>query len=134
MTGVIATAQSALNAMTVSMAATANNLANLDTDGYKAERVGLQTGEDGQGVAVSGVTRDESTGGLRPDTVSSGFSQEAGDIVDISDRGVRMAETSNVDPARESVSMIESARGFEANVAVIRTQDDMAGALLDMQV
>lgn len=134
MSGVVATAQSALNAMTVSMAAAANNLANLDTDGYKAERVGLQTGESGQGVTVAGVTYDASTGGLRLENTPPAPSQDAGDTVDISDQGLRLAETSNVDPVRETVSMIEASRGFEANLTVIRTQDAMAGALLDMQV
>ena len=133
MSGVVATAQSALNAMTVSMAAAANNVANLDTDGYKAERVGLQTGEDGQGVTVSGVTYDGTTGGMRLVGEPTPF-RDTGDTVNISEQGLRLAETSNVDPARETVSMIEASRGFEANLAVIRTQDSMAGALLDMQV
>ena len=128
MADAIAAASSALDAMSVTMAASANNIANLDTDGYQAQRVNLETVDDGEGVQVGSVTRDPTPGAVRPEVDYSS------DIVDISDAGRYMAESSNVDPARETVSMIEASRGFEANVAVIRTQDAMTGALLDMRV
>jgi flagellar basal-body rod protein FlgC len=120
---------SALDAMSVQVAAAAGNIANLDTDGYQAQRVNLATADDGQGVQVASVTRDTSPGSVRPDT-----SAPTRDSADISEAGRTMAETSNVDPVRETLSMMEASRGFEANVAVIRTQDAMAGALLDMRV
>ncbi len=124
----IASARSALGAMSTSMAATANNVANVDTDGYKSREVRLETGRDGQGVRVSGVVEDSSSGGLRPETVSA--QNEAG----VYEPTVDMVEMSNVDLARQSVNMIEASRAFEANVAVVRASDDMAGTLLDMKV
>ncbi|WP_343039535.1 flagellar basal body rod C-terminal domain-containing protein [Solidesulfovibrio aerotolerans] len=33
-----------------------------------------------------------------------------------------------------AIALVETSRTFEANVAVVRTQDDMVGALLDMRV
>ena len=47
---------------------------------------------------------------------------------------VGLSEMSNVDLARQTVNMVEASRAFEANVAVIRTADDMAGTLLDLRV
>lgn len=45
-----------------------------------------------------------------------------------------LVEMSNVDLVRQSVSMAETARAFDANAAVIRTADTMAGTLLDLRV
>lgn len=128
MTDAISSAQSALSAMSVSMAATANNVANVNTDGYKSRDVRLQTGPGGQGVRVADVVEDRSAGGYRPAAVSA--QNEAG----VYEPSVDMVETSNVDLARQSVDMIETSRTFEANVAVVRTQDEMLGTLLDMRV
>ncbi|MHC1787970.1 flagellar basal body rod protein FlgC [Solidesulfovibrio sp.] len=128
MTDAISSAQSALSAMSASMAATANNVANVNTDGYKSRDVRLQTGPGGQGVRVADVVEDASAGGYRPAAVSA--RNEAG----VYEPSVGMVETSNVDLARQSVDMIETSRAFEANVAVVRTQDDMLGTLLDMRV
>lgn len=41
-------------------------------------------------------------------------------------------ESSNTDLATEMVGLITSQRGFEANLATIRTQDKMLGSLLDI--
>jgi flagellar basal-body rod protein FlgC len=129
MTDAIDIAQTGLTAMSTSVAAAAGNIANLDTDGYQSRRVDLSTAGDGQGVQVSGVTVDTTPGSLRSDSTGS-----AGDFVNISDQGRGMVETSNVDLARETVTMMDASRGFEANAAVILTQEDMAGTILDLRV
>lgn len=128
MTDAIASAQSALGAMSTSLAVTANNVANSDTEGYKSRDARLATGPDGQGVRVAGITGDNASGGLAPEAVRA--ENEAG----VYEPRVGPVEMSNVDLARQSVNMIEASRAFEANVAVIRTADDMAGTLLDMRV
>ena len=128
MTDAIASAQSALSALTTSMAATANNVANLNTDGYKSKDVRLETGSQGRGVRVGEVAEDTSAGGYRPAAVSS--QNEAG----VYEPSAALVETSNVDLARQTVNMVETSRAFEANVAVVRTQDDMVSALLDIRV
>ena len=105
----------------------ARNVANADTDGYKSEQARLSTGADGYGVQVSDIARDDSPGALRPESMSS--QSDAG----LTSRA-QPVETSNVDLAQQAVSMIETQRAFEANTAVIRTEDQMAGTLLDMRV
>ena len=40
----------------------------------------------------------------------------------------------DVDPAREMVSLILGQRGFQANIAVIKTAGEMLGSLLDIRV
>jgi len=124
----ISSAQSGLSAMTTSMAATANNVANVNTDGYKSKDVRLETGPQGQGVRVADVATDNSAGGYRPAAVSS--QNEAG----VYEPTAGLVETSNVDLAQQSVDMVETSRAFEANIAVVRTQDDLVGTLLDMRV
>ncbi len=127
MIDVISTASSALSALSQSLAVTAGNVANGNTDGYKAQSVSLETGADGQGVQAQ-ARPDPSPGSLRPQLVPP--TDDAG----VPATRLDMVETSNVDPVRESISMIEASRAFEANVAVIRTQNDMLGTLLDKRV
>lgn len=105
---------SALNAFTAKVDAAAGNIANSQTPGYKAAKVTLK-GDAGSGV-VAEVSRDESQGPLA--VIGPG-----GDTV----------ELSNVDLAGEMVGMIEAQRGFEANVKVIKTADEMLGTLLDIK-
>ena len=124
----ISAGQSALSALSTSMAATANNVANSNTDGYTSEEVRLTTGPDGQGVRASDVVRDAAPGGYSPESVSA--YNQAG----VYEPSAGLVETSNVDLARQAVHMAETSRAFEANVVSIRTQDDMIGTLLDMRV
>ncbi len=128
MTDAISSASSALGALSTSMAVTANNVANADTDGYKSQEANLTTGPGGQGVEVASVSGGDSPGGLNPAKVSA--YDEAG----VYEPSAGLVEMSNVDLVRQSVNMVEASRAFEANVAVIRTADDMAGTLLDMRV
>ncbi|EFL50305.1 protein of unknown function DUF1078 domain protein [Solidesulfovibrio fructosivorans JJ]] len=128
MTDAISAAQSALGAMSTSMAVTANNVANVNTDGYKSQDARLSTGPDGQGTQVSSIVEDTSAGALRAETVAA--ENQAGAYEPQMD----MVEMSNVDLVRQNVNMIQDSRAFEANVAVIRTADEMAGTLLDLRV
>lgn len=128
MTDAISAAQSALSSFSTSMAVTANNVANVNTDGYKSQEARLETGPDGQGVRVSDIVRDDSPGGYRPETVS-GYNQAG-----VYEPSAELVETSNVDLARQTVDMIQTSKAFEANVVTIRSQDQMLGTLLDMRV
>lgn len=136
MADVMRIAGSGLDAMSAQVAAAAGNIANLDTDNYQARRVDLSTAADGQGVQVSGVSVDTSPGAPLPDSsTATATAQTTGpDTVDISDQGRALAQTSNVDPVREMVTLIDASRGFEANAAVVMTQEDMAGTILDLRV
>jgi flagellar hook protein FlgE len=52
----------ALGALDVSLQATANNIANVSTEGYRSARVDFSDGSGGQGVQVASVSRSESSG------------------------------------------------------------------------
>jgi flagellar basal-body rod protein FlgC len=128
MTDAISASQSALGAMSTSMAVTANNVANLDTNGFKSQDARLATGPGGQGVQVSDIAEDTSSGALLSETTNVQNDEGA------SETRQGLVETSNVDLTRQVVNMMEDSRAFEANVGVIRTEDAMAGTLLDMRV
>ena len=121
------TALSAMNAFSVDMQVRANNIANVNTPGFKAQDITLVTGPQGEGVRVGLVSRDTSPGPLVPSLIS------------VSDDGREAyapgyVEGSNTDIAREFVNMIATQRAYEANAAVVRTADTIAGAVVDMVV
>jgi len=91
-----------------------NNLANVNTDGFKKSRVTME--EQPAGVSA-GSQRVETPGPQYPDPIDP-----TGPLV----------EGSNVDIAEEMVALLTGERGFEANLKAISTQDEMLGALLDI--
>ena len=100
---------SALSAMGVAQQVSADNIANVNTDGFKASTVQFESGPEGQGVRV---------GAIRESTAP-------GPIVD-------GAEGSNTDIATEMVGMMRTETGFSANVAAVRVSEEMTGHLLNM--
>lgn len=130
MSDAAAIARSGLDAMSATVAGAADNIANVDTDGYQAKRVHLATASDDQGVQVAGVTTDTSPGAPLPEAAPPADA----DTVDLSDQGRAMAQTSNVDLVREMGTLVEASRGFEANASVLLAQEDMAGTILDLRV
>ena len=115
MVGAIGSGLSALNAFQLKMDAAAENVANTSTPGYKAAKVNLK-GDANSGVLAE-VTRDQSQGPMALAGTDGNTS----------------VELSNVDLAGEMVGMMEAQRGFEANIKVIKTADEMLGALLDIK-
>jgi flagellar hook protein FlgE len=95
---------------------TAHNLANLNTDGFKKSRTELIALESG---GVQPIVRKDKPAG--PAALNS--------------RGHSLAqlELSNVDLGEETVNRIIGQRGFEANLQVLKTADDMLGSLLDIK-
>lgn len=110
------TAAEAMKAFGTSVAVTANNLANINTDGFKAGRANLETGADGQGVRVSSITEDQSSG----------------PIVSVQEN--ETVEGSNTDVTIEMVNLTINENAFGANANVIRTEDEMVQTVLDMKV
>lgn len=100
---------SALSSFGTAQQVSANNIANMNTDGFKASSVHLESGPQDQGVRVSSI--QEST--------------NAGPIID----GV---EGSNTDVATEMVDMMKTGHAYSANAAVIRGSEEMTGYLLNM--
>lgn len=96
---------SALRAASTGSAVRANNLANLNTDGYQAKRVNLEDQEQG-GVRVASLTTS-----LDP-TVPGG---------------------SNVELAQEFTQNIVDAGAYKAGLKVLQLADEVLGQALDLK-
>ena len=105
---------SALRAFVTKLGVTADNIANVNTDGFKKNRATLQEDQNG-GVRVE-IRRDNSPG-FRYDAVENGEKVEK--------------ETSNVDLTEEIPELMMTKRAYQANLKTIETQDEMLGSLLD---
>lgn len=122
----IDTSVSALNALSTRAQVTANNIANVNTDGFKASRADLETGYGGQGVQVSAITQDTSTGPM----VQSLLPVENPATGRI-ETEYQWVEGSNTDISREMVNLMTTERAYQANATTIRTWDEMIGTVLD---
>ena len=102
-------AASGLQAAQYELGVSANNIANADTPGYKAQRADL-VDLSGGGVVVAGTSTDTSPGPTLPDG----------------------SQGSSVDLANEVVNTIQARTLYTANALVFRTADQMYGTLLNM--
>lgn len=100
---------SALSAFGVAQQVSANNIANVNTDGFKASSVVLESGPEDQGVRVGAINESTNAGPM-----------------------VNGVEGSNTDIGSEMVDMITTGHAFSANVATIRASEEMTGHLLNM--
>jgi flagellar basal-body rod protein FlgC len=107
-----ASALSALSAESIRVTVAAANVSNVSTEGYRAKRVAHQEMRGG-GVRAS---IDEPTEPPGPVLV---------------DEDGRERVLSNVSIESEVVTQISAQRAFEANLAVLRTGDEMTKALID---
>jgi flagellar basal-body rod protein FlgC len=96
------------------MQATAGNIANANTDGYRSQRV--DTVQTGTGVAARAASVN---GPNRADTAAPVKPAES------------EAAPSDVNLTDEMVSMVENENFYEANLRALRAADDMVGTLLD---
>jgi flagellar basal-body rod protein FlgC len=117
MSDAFSSAISGISANTVRAAVAANNIANANTSGFKASRVTVES--SGSGRQETHITESTESGSFIPR--SDGFPE-----------GSELEETSNVDLAEEFVQLQISEHGYSANAAVIRTQGEMLGTVLDM--
>ncbi len=115
MSNVMDTARLALQSQFTRLEAGANNIANLNTDGYKGRRVNIKEGP--HGTPTADITVDLSPGPSRME-----LNQE-GDLVDV--------EMSNVDLATEYVKTMESAQAIKANLKTIQAADELLGEVID---
>jgi len=94
------------------MAVSADAVANVSTDGYRAKEV---------------VAEERAEGG-----VESTLREQPGESP-VSVRDGAEVFLSNTDIARETITRMQASRAFEADLAVIRTDDEMTQSLLDMR-
>jgi flagellar hook protein FlgE len=106
------TALSALGSLSRKMDVTANNIANVNTNGFKKSRAEFED-VDPSGVKVSISQVDTPGDALPPD--------EQG----------KEQESSNVNLAEELINLITTQHAFAANINTITTEDDMRKTLLD---
>ena len=102
---VVGIALSGLSAASAGLVAQAGNVANQQTDGYKAKRVDLVAEASG-GVRVSGVSEDPTPAG---------------------------PGASNVDLATEAVQGMSLEVMYKANLKVLKTQSELDKATLDLR-
>ncbi len=106
---------SALDAMGKKMAVHANNVANVNTEGFKKSRAVLKEGpNDTVDIEVSKVN-----------TPGSQYSETIGDQV------IEM-ESSNVDIAEEMPQTMLTQRYYQANLKMFSAIDEMLGNLIDI--
>ncbi len=110
----IDSALSALGAFGKKLNVTANNLANVNTEGFKKSRAIFQDANE-SGVTVT-LSRVDTPGAPIPSEDGTG----------------KMKESSNVDPAEEIVNLITTQHGFQANLKTIKTDEEMLGSLFDI--
>lgn len=104
----------ATNAVRATVAA--NNIANVNTPGFKASRATVAASSGQPEIHISESARP----GAKLQT-SDGLPE-----------GAKLEETANVDLAEEFVQLQIAEYGYKANAAVIRTQDEILGTVLDI--
>lgn len=115
MSGIYA-GMSALTAIQTKNQVTANNTANVNTDGFKKTRATLVEANP-QGVTVN-IEKVETPGGM---------------VYEPTPEGTVLVEKSNVELTEELPTMMLDRRAFQANVKMIKAQDEMLGSLLDVK-
>ena len=111
----VSSSLSALNAHGEKMGVTANNVANVNSEGFKKSRAVLEEGFNSH-VEVE-ITRVDTPGPI---------------VTEIEDGERIEKELSNVDLAEEITATIPTQRGYEANLAAIRTRDEMLHHIIDI--
>ena len=106
---------SALKAYGTGLAVKANNIANTDSENLKKSRA-----IDSEGVNGGVKTEVQK---VDPDNVFPSGTSETNTIE---------AQPSNVDLTEDIPGMIIDQRGFEANLTVIKTREEMLGTVLDI--
>ncbi|MBF0101497.1 MAG: hypothetical protein HQK77_11370 [Desulfobacterales bacterium] len=110
------TSDSAVKAFDKKVGVIANNVANIQSEDFKKSRAIIQEDMSNQGVQVN-ISKVNTPG----PQVSE---YNDGKIMDI--------ELSNVEIAEETTQSIAAERGYQANLKMITTADDMLGTSIDI--
>jgi len=105
-----------LQAFTTKIETNANNVANLNTEGFKKDRVVLSA-QIPQGVRA-GVEKVDTPGAF---------------IAEQTDQGMEMIEQSNVDLSEEFSDLMRAAHGCKANLKTLQAVDEMIQTVLDIK-
>lgn len=108
---------SALNAIQVKTQVTANNVANVNTDGFKKTKATLIEAEQ-QGGVTAQIKQITTPGPM---------------VYEAANNGQTLVEKSNVELTEEIPRMLMDRRFYQANIKSIQAQDEMLGSLLDIK-
>jgi len=120
---------SALSAFGTGFDVTANNIANVNTEGFHSSRVALETGPKDQGVRVAAIQENTQEG---PPVQS--LQRLENPETNRSETQWSYVEGSNTDLAREMVNLAVYQNAYEANVTAISAQNETEGTLLNLRV
>ena len=109
------TSLSGLNTFQQQLSIAANNLANVNTDGFKQSQPVLESVNPLGVVATS--KKLELPGPL---------------ALEQSADGVSLVEKSNVDVSQEMASLITAQRAYQTNLKALKAADETVGSLLDV--
>ena len=113
MINILGTALSALHAFSRKLGVSANNIANVNTDGFKKSRAVLEE-ENPYGVNVN-ISRVDTPGSLLPSPENSSETME----------------TSNVSQEEELIGLKIAENGYKANLRALQAADEALGSFLD---
>ena len=104
--------QSAISSLDVVMQATANNIANVNTNGYQARHVVLQSGPfHDEGVRVGAVYRDMSPG---PAVINHLGENDVRNAVEFSARGMRTTAENYDTAVAQDIERLQQANAADA--------------------
>lgn len=106
---------SAIMAYGKKMGVHANNIANMNSEGFEKSRTLFKEGSD--------------------ETVAAEIEQVAAAEFPVSESDevqARQPESNNVDLAEEITGTMIGRRGFEANLAVVKVKDELIGTVMDL--
>ena len=108
---------SALNAYSTQINASANNTANIKSEGFKRQEAVISENRISQPEAI---VRTDNTQGPLVQTISSEGRE-------------KFSEMSNTDIAKETIQTITAQNAYNANLKTIETADKMAGTIIDIK-
>lgn len=118
---------SAIQANQTRMDVSANNVANVNTDGFKASTVqtsdAAYINDIGQGTQVTGTYAPSRPGPVAIDTTGGG-----GGGTGMSG----LTELSNVDLASEATNQLGAQAAYNFNISMLQTANDMTKSVLDI--
>jgi len=106
---------SALQAFSNQILVSSNNIANSQSDEFKADRAHNVEGENGQ--VQTSISKTQASAPIVEDPLKTDGS---------------FKELSNTDIAEEMIAQLQAQNGFEANAKMIQAYDDTTGTLLDI--
>lgn len=144
MNSILYTALTALDTFSTGWQAIANNVANVNTDGFKGSHARYQDAPNGQGVQLGEIRTDTSPGALVPghgEYVNARSLERAEAAAEVAAaqaavdaRAAELREASNVQIEREFTQAIIHEHAIAAQAVMVTTYDDMMGTVLDIKV